>query len=175
MSSFKLISTSLRGDWLPRIDFVVDYPVEEVWPLIVRWDRWVLDKRVTHIGGEADQLGAIKKVADFKDGVEGAYFILQIVRLIPNVRMVSRTLPIPEPYEGFQVFRGYAIFNLFSLGDRRTLVSYETTCECESSLMTEEKMGTVIGIKAEEDSVPHWEAHYIPALKKLLAEGRPKK
>ena len=172
MNSFKSISKSVRGDWLPRIDFVVDYPVREVWPLIVRWDLWVHDKPVTHVSGEADQLGTIKKVSFMKDGKEVSCFLFQIVRLIQDVRLVSRVLPLPAPIDGFESFRGYTIFNLFNLGEGKTLVSYETVCDCESTLLSEEEAEAVIGTQADADTVNHWHAHYIPELKRLLAEAR---
>lgn len=161
-------AAAARVDWLPRIDVVLDASVGRVWPLILHWERWIMDYRVEHVSGARDQPGQIKRVSQLaEDGTTAGYFLVEIVRLEVNERLVYRFLPLPEPAFGVERITGYEIFNLMQVG-AKCLVTYETVAQLETTRLTQElfsenwRGAQVAGARA-------WADRYIPELKKLLA------
>lgn len=155
-------------DWLPRIDFIIDHPAEDVWPLVVHWERWIEDYRSEHVSGERDAVGEIKKISKLgEDGKVTGYFFNEIVRLIPKERLVYRVLPLEEPAFGLERIRGYEMFNVYEMNGK-TLVTYQTVAQLETSLMSQEELNAAFGQQANANAVRMWSETYVPKLRKLL-------
>lgn len=149
---------------------VLDANVEQVWPLILHWERWITDYRVEHVSGGRDQPGQIKRVSRLADGgTPAGYFLVEIVRLEVNERLVYRFLPLREPAFGVERITGYEIFNLMQLG-AKCLVTYETVAQLETTRLTQE-LFSESWRGAQVAGARTWADRYIPELKKLLGRG----
>jgi uncharacterized protein YndB with AHSA1/START domain len=160
-------------DWVPRVDFVLDHPVEAVWPYLFDWNEWMMDKRLEHVSGPKDAPGEQLRVATVKDGKEVNSFLTEIVRVEPEKRVVYRLLLRPDGTFGLADVdraRGHMIFNLYPLDGNRTLLSFESVAEMESSTLGQEEM-TAQFDAVEAAGAPHWLEHYVPELERLLKEG----
>ena len=152
-----------KVDWLPRFDFTIDHPVEDVWPLIVHWERWLTNYRVEHVSGERDQVGEVKKVTN-----DAGSFSVEIVRLVPNERLVYRILPNEEIISHLDP-EGFEIFNVYSLSDSKTLVTYETVGHMGSSLKLEQNALDAHFRQLENEISQRWSDNYVPELRRLLS------
>jgi uncharacterized protein YndB with AHSA1/START domain len=165
-------ATTAHIDWLPHIDFVLDHPVEKVWPFIVDWDAWMPDKVCEHVSGPVDAAGEIQSVVTLADGEPVSTIHAEVVRFEPERRIVSRILPIRDPagLGGIEAARGHMIFNVFPLPGDRTLVAYETVSEMESGSLGQDEFASRFA-QAELAGAEHWLTDYVPELKRLLAEA----
>jgi hypothetical protein len=155
------------AEWLPHAQAVLDSPPEEVWPLVLRWDRWIKDYRVEHVSGERDAVGERKRVSllDESGQVSGS-FSVEVVRLVPNQRLAYRLLPLEKPAFGYERVQGYEIFDLYEVGDK-TLVTYQTVARVKSALMTQPDFDMHVK-KGLEAGARAWREKYWPELRKLL-------
>lgn len=154
-------------DWLPRMDFILDHAAEDVWPLIVHWEKWIRDYRSEHVSGKQDTIGEIKKISKLaEDGKVQGYFFVEVVRLIPGKRLVYRILPLEKPAFEVESIRGYEIFNLYEINEK-TFVTYETVAQLETSLLDKEDFNSQWR-QAERAGMDAWSQRYVPELKKLL-------
>lgn len=164
--------TKAHIDWLPHIDFVLEHPVEKVWPHIVDWDKWMPDKSCEHVSGPKDGVGEIKSILTFDDGNVVESIQAEIVRLEQERRVAYRLLPLGEDagLGGVDSARGHMIFNTYSLPGDRTLLAYESVIEMESRSVGQDEFNSQF---AGEESAghAHWLDSYVPELKRLLAEG----
>jgi hypothetical protein len=157
-------------DWLPHIDFVLDHPVEQVWPHIVDWDKLMPDKVCEHVSGPTDAAGEVKSVATLHDGEVVSTIYAEIVRFEPERRIAWRLLPIRESFGGIDAARGHMIWNVYPLPGGKTLVAYETVAEMQSTSLAQDEFTTQFA-EAEVTGNRHWLDDYVPELKRLLAEG----
>jgi len=153
------------ADWLPRIDILLDFSVEDVWPLVIHWEKWIRTYHCENVSGRPDEVGEIKKISKLDPaGKSARHFFVEVVRLEPEERLVYRILP---PEEGaLEAARGYEIFNLFDLGGR-TLVSYETVAQLVTSKVDQAALDARVHrdhAAAQND----WAYKYIPELHRLL-------
>ena len=81
--------TKAHVDWLPHTDFVLEHPVEKVWPHIVAWDGWMPDKLCEHVSGPKDAVGEIKSILTYEDGKVVESIQAVIVRFEPERRLAS--------------------------------------------------------------------------------------
>lgn len=167
-----MLGVTARADWLPRVDFVLDCKAERVWPLLHQWDMWINGYRCEHVAGEPGKVGEIRKHSQLADdGTILGHYCVEVVRLIPHRRIVYRIVPLEEPFLNIENMRGYLIFNLYEIGDRSTLVTYESVVELESSLESQEEFSArwnqpELAVKDVDMEV--WSQTYIPALQELL-------
>jgi len=164
--------TRAHIDWLPHIDFVLEHPVEKVWPHIVDWDKWMPDKVCEHVSGPTDAAGEVKSVATLHDGEVVSTIYAEIVRFEPERRIAYRLLPLRETtgLAGIDEARGHMIFNVYPLPANRTLLAYETVAEMESATLGQDEFTSEFA-EAEVVGNTHWLDDYVPELKRLLAEG----
>jgi hypothetical protein len=159
-------------DWLPHIDFVLDHPVDRVWPHVVDWDKWMPDKVCDHISGPTDAAGEIKSVVTIDDGKVVETIQAEIVRFEPQRRLAYRLLPLSEDsgLDGVISARGHMIFNIYAVPGDRTLLAYESVIEMESLSIEQDEFSSQF---AEEELAghAHWLDKYVPELKRMLAEG----
>jgi len=162
-----------RVDWLPHVHFVLDHPVGEVWPYLVHWEEWISGYECEHVSGPVDAVGEKKRITFWQDddGSPPGHFFAEVVRLEPERRLVYRLLPFPEEEQvpGVTAARGHEIFNAYPLSESRTLVTYETVAELESSSMDADAFTTLYG-EQEAASPSRWLETYVPALERLLRE-----
>jgi hypothetical protein len=162
-------------DWLPHTHFVLDHPVRDVWPHLLHWEEWIDGYECEHVSGPVDGVGEKKRVTFWQGEGGGAtgHFFAEIVRLEPERRLVYRLLPLPddEQLPGVGYARGHEIFNVYELAENRTLVSYQTVAELESSTMPQDEFTSVYS-EQEAASTPRWLDNHVPQLKRLLKEGR---
>jgi len=158
-------------DWLPHIDFVLDAPVEQVWPHLLDWDKWMPDKVCKHVSGPEKAVGAVESIDTLHDGEVVSTIYGEIVRLDPERRIAYRLLPFREQgLAGIDAARGHMIWNIYPLDGGRTLLAYETVAEMESSSIEQGEF-TKQFAEAEITGNKHWLDDYVPELKRLLAEG----
>jgi uncharacterized protein YndB with AHSA1/START domain len=167
------VAANAHVDWLPHVHFVLDHPVREVWPHLVHWEEWIAGYECEHVSGPVDAPGEKKRITFWQDesGSTTGHFFAEIVRLEPERRLVYRLLPLPadEQLPGVQFARGHEIFNVYELTADRTLVTYETVAELESSTMDEGAF-TALYTEQEADASPRWLDHYVPELERRLGE-----
>jgi hypothetical protein len=153
------------ADWLPRIDFLLDFSAEDVWPLVIHWEKWIRTYHCENVSGRADEVGEIKKISKLDpEGKSTRHFFVEVVRLAPKERLVYRIL-LPEESD-LEAASGYEIFNLFDLGGR-TLVSYETVAQLVTSKVDQGALDARVHrdhAAAQND----WANKYIPELQRLL-------
>jgi uncharacterized protein YndB with AHSA1/START domain len=164
--------TKAHIDWLPHIDFVLEHPVEKVWPHLVDWDKWMPDKVCEHVSGPTDAAGEVKSIVTLQDGEPISTIYGEIVRFEPDRRIVYRILPVREAagLGGIDGARGHMIFNIYALPGDRTLLAYETVAEMESTSLAQDEFTSQFA-EGEVTGNKHWLADYLPELKRLLAEG----
>jgi len=157
-----------RIDWLPRIDFFLDHPAKDVWPLLVHWEKWIKTYRSEHVSGPIDAVGEIKKISSLApDGSVSGYFLIEIVRLVPKERLAYRILSRAEfSLAPVEAIHGYEIFNVYEIGGR-TLVTYQTIAEMETSKLSQAEFDAQ-NAKDLEVGVRSWHEMYVPELRKLL-------
>ncbi len=167
MSGLSGNGSTAKVDWLPRIDFLLDHPVQKVWPYILRSDKWIKTYRFEHLSGQHNAPGEIKRLSQLGDDgdVQGA-FLVETVRVIPEKRLVYRLLPLDEPFRTTEKINGYEIFNLYEL-DERTLVTYETVARVETTLVSQEEFGSQ-WLSADGNTMSSWFETYIPELQRQL-------
>jgi hypothetical protein len=154
------------ADWLPRIDFVLDHPVDVVWPFILRTEEWIGSHRFEYLSGGPGEVGAVRRLTTS----EGSS-LTETVSVVPPRRIVHRLLSLEQPLGATTAMSGYLIYNLHDLGER-TLVSYETVARAESTLVGQEELAALFG-EAYAAGLRAWHDHYIPALTALIAGARP--
>ncbi len=165
-------ATKAHVDWLPHIDFVLEHPIEKVWPHIIDWDKWMPDKACEHVSGPDDAVGEIKSVLTFEDGKVVESIQAEIVRLEPQRRVAYRLLPLTEDsgLAAVDSARGHMIFNIYPLPGDRTLLAYESVIEMESRSVGQDEFDSQFAAE-ESAGNAHWLDRYVPQLKRMLAEG----
>jgi uncharacterized protein YndB with AHSA1/START domain len=170
MSKSGASTATASVDWLPRIDFMLEHPVESVWPLLVHWEKWIDPYRCEHVSGPVDAVGEMKRVSQVDAaGKVLEYFHIEIVRLVPKERLAYRILSHGDYQLGpISHIHGYEIFNVHPLKER-TLVTYETVAGLESNQITQAEFD-----KATEGDLTtglrRWQEEYIPKLRGLLSK-----
>src|SRR5258707_3907891 len=103
------------ANWLPRIDFILEHPIEQVWPIILDWKAWMNDFRIEHVSGPTDQVGEIDRMSyvDKSGKTTDGGFLLELVEISPEMRLVYRLLPLKESYGLVDSMHGYEVFNLY--------------------------------------------------------------
>jgi hypothetical protein len=176
MQSSTEVAGSAHVDWLPNIHFVLDHPIAKVWPRLVHWDEWITGYECEHLSGPVDAAGERKRITYWLDetGSSTGHFLVDVVRLETERRLVYRLLPLTEDQGeqpgGVSFQRGHEIFNVYELSGDQTLVTYETVAELESSTL---KQSEFAALHAEEEAAAssRWLGDYVPELERLLAEG----
>jgi hypothetical protein len=165
-------ATKAHVDWLPHTDFVLEHPVEKVWPHIVDWDKWMPDKVCEHVSGPEDAVGEIKSILTFEDGKVVESIEAEIVRFEPDRRLAYRLLPLSEAsgLDEVNSARGHMIFNIYALPPDRTLIAYESVIEMDSLSVGQDEFTSQFA-EAEVAGTPHWLEKYVPELRRLLADG----
>lgn len=163
--------TKAHVDWLPHTDFVLEHPVEKVWPHIVAWDGWMPDKLCEHVSGPKDAVGEIKSILTYEDGKVVESIQAVIVRFEPERRLAYRLLPLGEAsgLDDVSSARGHMIFNICTLPDDRTLLAYESLIEMESLSLGQDEFTSQFA-EAEVAGTPHWLETYAPELERLLTD-----
>ena len=164
-------ATKAHVDWLPHTDFVLEHPVEKVWPHIVAWDGWMPDKLCEHVSGPKDAVGEIKSILTYEDGKVVESIQAVIVRFEPERRLAYRLLPLGEAsgLDDVSSARGHMIFNIYTLPDDRTLLAYESLIEMESLSLGQDEFTSQFA-EAEVAGTPHWLETYAPELERLLTD-----
>ncbi len=164
-------TTKAHVDWLPHTDFVLEHPVEKVWPHIVAWDAWMPDKLCEHVSGPKDAVGEIKSILTEEDGKVVESIQAEIVRFEPERRLAYRLLPLGDAsgLDDVSSARGHMIFNIYALPDGRTLLAYESLIEMESMSLGQDEFTSKFA-EAEVAGSPHWLETYAPELERLLSD-----
>jgi hypothetical protein len=156
-----------QADWLPRHSFVLDAPVERVWPLVLDWTQWIVGYRAEHVSGPAGAVGEVKQITSFgADGSTTESFQVEVVRIEQNERLAYRLLPLEAPLGAIEAITGYEIFNLAPDG-ARTFVTYQTIALAQSTQPADVLNAQIEAMYA--GGLRAWDESHVPNLRALLA------
>jgi hypothetical protein len=161
-------------DWVLRIDFTLDYPVEAVWPLVVDAGEWIPTHRNEHVSGPRNAVGEIIRIwySDETSGEELGSFPVEVASFIENHSLIYKFLPAEQELvgTGTDTLIGFEGFNLFPLGEQRTLGTMSQYAVAESTTRTRDELRASIA-ETNERLERLWRETYLPRLNKLLARG----
>jgi hypothetical protein len=159
------MGSTARVDWILRIDFKLDYPVEEVWPFVIDSGEWITTHRNEHVSGPHNEVGEIIRIwYRGESGEEVSSFPVEVASIVENHSLIYRFLP-----DEALGLTGYEGFNLFPLG-QKTFGTMSQYAVAESATKTTEQLQASI-TETNELLERLWSEAYIPALNKLLAQA----
>jgi hypothetical protein len=162
-----------RVDWVLRIDFTLDYPVEAVWPFVLDSGEWIPTHRNEHVSGPRNQVGEIIRIwySDETTHEEVGSFPVEVASIVENHSLIYRFLPVEQELAGTgaDTLIGFEGFNLFPLG-QRTLGTMSQYAVAESTTRTQEELQASIE-QTNKLLERLWRDTYLPRLNNLLARG----